>query len=577
MIQRQDALWTGHDIQITPQFTLKRRYGFKKTCSSAFGSSEWPLGFFSFENLSGVVTPIIDTQTNVYSFTSSAKTSLYTKTGGAGQSSFEDVANILYWVDGKNAKKWNGSTVTNLGIVAPVTAPTLSFVSGSLSPLSGYTYGYCYRNSTDGTLSSMSPASASTGPLTSKNIDLSGDRCTDPQCDKIQIYRTLDGGSEFNFLAEIANPVSGTWSFTDSTADSGLNTDIIAPVAGVNDPPPTGASLIVWHAGRLWVASGNVVYFSAGPDCTNGNGTEAWPIGNNFAVPGDILGMAPANGALILFTKDNAWVITGTDSSTFAAPILWQAGFGIASRNSLTFDGDTLYVLTSRGKLWSIGTSLQEVGFSIQDQLSGITPANAYLAIHSSGTDEGLFVSDGSAKIYRYSNVSNGWDLPIQPVGGCGAIGSIEVATADWRLVMGRPTGSGFALERDLTTWTDDGTAYTASATIGSLTIAPPRHVANLASVLLQAAAAGTYPTLSVMLNEIVDNSILPATFTALPNPVPDPPQLPQSLSLLTKRHDLKAATVPLPTHVQHLQIKLDFIAEAFANEIYGFGLFTND
>jgi hypothetical protein len=575
VVTRQDALWDGANIQLTPQFSLRRRYGFSKACTQAFGSSEWPLAFFSFQNLSGTIKLIADTQTNVYSFTSSTKTSIYTKGGGALQSSFNSVANIVYWCDGVNAKKWDGTTVTNMGIVAPSITPGLSFSAGSLSPTVGYKYVYVFKNSSTGHISTASASSASSGVQTSKNITVQANGSGDTQVDKIDVYRTADGGAQYFFVAEINNPGTGTWNYVDSTADSGLNTALIAPLALVNNPPPSGISLLTWYAGRLWAASGNTLYYSGGPDTLNGVGTEAWPPINNFPVPGTITALASTSQGLVVFTRDDAYVVTGTNASTFTVPVLWQSNWGVASQNCVAQDGDTLYIFTTKGQVFSVSQAngLQEIGFLIQQKFTAMTPSSVYLAIHRSGGDEGLFVSDGSANIYRYSTVSSSWDTVIQPVGGVHAISSIEISTSNWALLMGRATGSGFVLKRDLSVFTDDSSTYSASAIIGSIIVAPPRQTAKIESVLTQLVATGTYPTVSVMLNEVTDTSSLPATFTALPNPVPDPPELPQSVSLWVKRHDLKAAAVPLPQIVQHLQIKIVFPSEAAANELWGFGL----
>jgi len=573
LIARQDVLWDGLNMMITPQFTLKRRYGFSKACTAAFGVSEWPLTFFSFENLAGVINQIVDTQTNVYTFTGSAKTSIYTK-GTTGQSSFVDVANILYWVDGNAAKKWNGTTVTNIGIAASITAPTLSFGAGALSPTVGFKYVYVGKNSTTGTTSTASPSSASTGIQTSKNVTVQGDFIADTQANKIDIYRTKDGGSVYYFLAEIANPGSGTWTYTDSTLDANLNTLLIAPVANVNDPPAAGMSLLVWYAGRLWGASGNTLYYSGGPDTLNGVGEESWPPGNNYTVPGNITALAAVTQGLVIFTRDNAFVITGTSAADFTVPMPWQKNFGVPNQNSVTQDGDILYIHTSKGQVWQISAGgLEENGFAIQKQLAAFTVANVYIAIHRNGGDEGLFISDGAANLYRYSAVANSWDTVYQPAGGIGAIASIEGSTNDWSLFMGRPTGSGFILSRDLTTFQDDGVSYSANAIFGSINVAPPHKVAKISCTLLQVTSAGTYPTVAVMLNEITDSSTAPATFTTLPNPVPDPPLIPLGTTVVTKRHDFKAASIPLPEYVQHMQLKVSFAAENAANEIYGFGI----
>ena len=574
LIARQDALWDGLNMTVTPQFTVKRRYGHLKASSVAFGASEWPLTWFDFQKLDGSITLLADTQTNVYTWTSSTKTSIYTKAGGADQSSFVDVANTLYWVDGVNAKKWDGTTVSNMGIATPLTAPTLSFTSGSLSPKVGYHYVYDYVNSSTGTTSSASPFSASTGPQTSQNIVVGGARCTDTQCDKIDIYRTLDGGAVYYFLARINNPGSGSWTYTDSTSDSGLNDLLIAPILGVNNPPAAGMSLLVWFAGRLWGASGNTLYYSTGPDTLNGVQEEAWAPGNNYTLPGAITALAATSQGLIIWTIDDAYVLTGDSAANFTVPNLWQKNWGVQNQNCVCQDGDNLFIISSKGLVFNFGASgLTETGFPIGAQLGAFTPSDCYIVMHRSGADEGIFISDGSANMYRYSQVSNSWDPVYQPVGGCGALYSAEISPENWVLLVGRSTGSGYTLKRDTGTWSDDGTAYTCFTTVGSVVVAPPRQVANIESVLGQFVAVGTYPTVSVLLNEIADTGTPPAVFTTLPNPVPDPPQLQATQSIWTKRHDLKAAQSPLPGHVQHLQIKVAFTAEAQPNEIYGIGL----
>lgn len=563
LINRLDKLWDGHDIELSPRMTLCRRYGYKRYCSQQFGSSDYPLTFYSFKNLAGTIYPLVDTPTKVYTFSTSAITAVFTK-GTTAQTSFQKAGNFVYACDGTSAWKWNGTTQTNMGIAAPVVTPSLTFSSGSLSPSSGYQYVYAYKNSSTGHISTASPASANTGGLTSKNISVSYSASADPQVDKIQIYRTADGGSSYYLLVEVANATS---SYTDSTADSGLNNLIVAPLAHANDPPPSGISLLVWHMGRLWAASGNTLYFSGGPDTTNGVGQEAWPPANNFTVPGAITRLASTSQGLVVFTSDNAFVVGGIDSSSFTAPQLWQENFGVSNQNCVAQDGDLLFVLTTKGQLFEIGGSLQEIGFPIRTSLAAINLANAYVALHRSGADEGLFVGDGGSTVWRYSMAQQSWSPKALPVGGLKCLKSIEVSANNWALMAGRTAGSGYILARDTGTFADDGTAYTASVTIGSIITAPPRQTALVESVLLEAVVAGTYPALNVLLNEIS------GTFSALPNPVPDPPELVASQTIWMKRHDLKAASTPLPQHVRHMQVRLDFIAEAAQNEIFGMAI----
>ena len=552
----------------------------------------------------------------------------------------------------------------NFGIVAPSTSPTLAFgADGPLEPLIGYQYGYCFHNASTGHVSTMSPASANTGPLnnqttveghtvpatgpytvvvinqstfladegvvyantntpltqvssgptvgqysvtggtytfasadasaavditysfsltisTGMTITVDGDCSTDTQVTDVWIFRTDDGGTQFYFLASVANSGS-TWTYTDSSPDDDLNNELIAPIADANNPPPTRLSLLTWYAGRLWGASGNTLYYSGGPDTTLGVGEEAWPPINNFTVPGNITALLSTAAGLIVFTYDDAYAVTGSTSSTFTVPVLWQANYGVPSQNAVAQDGDNAFIFNTQNQIYNIqasasGGTVAAISFIIQDQLQNMIPNNIYLTVHRSGVDEGLFLSDGSTNLWRYSQVAQAWDPVSQPVGGVGAISSLETSAQTWKLMISSPNagiGYGMILQRDLNTYTDNGNTYPAYAVVGSLTVAPPRKVANLASVLTQFTATGTYPTISVLLNEISDTGIFPATFVTLPNPVPDPPQLPPTQTIWTRRHDWKAAQAPLSGHVSHLQIKITFLSEAYPNEILGIGL----
>lgn len=565
VLARQDSLWDGLNIEISPKMTLQRRFGYSRYCSTQFGVSDFPQAFYSFKNLSGTIKAMVDAPTKLYWFNTTSQTAVFTKTSSA-QLSMQKVASTLYFCNGNDAdmKKWDGTTATKWGIVAPTTAPTISLTAGILSPTAGYKYGYVFKNSSTGHVSSMSPPSADTGSQTSKDFILSGARSTDSQVDKIGIYRTDDGGADYFFLAEISNPVSGTWSFTDSTLDTGLDDDILAPIGGINDPPPSGISLVKFHQGRMWVASGNTLYFAAGPDTTNGVPEEAFPAANNFVLPDKITAMLSTSLGLIVFTFDDAYIVQGTDTVSFTCTP-WQQNFGVPSQNAVTQDGDLMFIFTSKGQVFQISTSgLDEIAFPIRSKLAAYTPANVYLTVHRSGGDEGLFLSNGSTDVWRYSVALGAWSPVAQPVGGVKAIASCEVSTGNYQLLAGRSSGSGYILNRDNTSFLDDGTAYTAFVTIGSLVVAPPRQTTLINSILIEAMRVGTYPTVSVLINEVS------GTFTPLPNPVPDPPNLPESQSLFMRRHDLKAAQKPIPQQARHLQVQISLLAENARNEILG-------
>lgn len=569
IIPRYDVLADGLNIEVSNSNTLVRRPAYTRFCSIQFSASNYPLNFYSFQKIDGTINLLADTPNNVYTFTTSTLSSIFTK-GTTAQTRFQKVGNMLYFCDGTDLKKWDGTTVTNWGIVAPSTAPSLSFSTGSLSPASGYQYVYAFKNSSSGHISTASPVSANTGPRTSKNIGVSGDRSTDPQVDKIEIYRTNDGGSTFNFLAEISNPGAGTWSYTDSTADSGLNDFIQPAIDHINDPPPAGATDVKFHMGRMWLAVSNKVYFGAGGDTLVGVPEEAFPPANVFVFPGKVTALLSITPGLLVFTSDNIYIIGGgPDLLTFLST-LWLNNFGVKGPNCVAQDGDLFYIYTSRRQLWEISSSQAEVGFSIGDQLkANFDPTTSCLALHRNGSDAGLFISDGSANVYKYNIAFQCWSPVAQPTGGVGIISSIETSAANWSLLAGRTSGSGYIISRDLTSYTDDGGTYSAYATVGTTTLAQPGHTYPLDSILVERMPVGTAHTCAVLLNEVS------GSFTTVPNPVADPWQLTASSTIISVRHDLKAATTPLPQLVRHLQVKITFASEAFKNEILGLAFKT--
>ena len=81
------------------------------------------------------------------------------------------------------------------------------------------------------------------------------------------------------------------------------------------------------------------------------------------------------------------------------------------------------------------------------------------MTFHRDGEDIGLFLSNGSNTIIRYGAiVVRAWSVPAKPVGGCGAINSIEIPAALTVLMMAPATGGGYLQIRDLSSFSDGGT-----------------------------------------------------------------------------------------------------------------------
>lgn len=439
----------------------------------------------------------------------------------------------------------------------------------------GYQYVSAFHT-TSGQVSTASPVSQATGPvLGSIQIPLSGNGSDDSTCDFIWLFRTDDRGSTFQFLDQVANPGAGNmWTFTDTHPDSDLNEFLQAPIDDGNDPPPTGIINLTYHLGRIWGSVGNTVYYTRTADATAGNPLESFPPLNYFVFPSKVTRMWASALGLFVFTISDVYLILGqgTDSSPLYA-IPYLQGIGLLSYNALDINGSIAYLFTSDGQLISFDPSsgISEIGFPIGDLLGQLNPANVYVTWHVSGsTDKALYVSDGSTGWYRMNPTSApetglSWSPKANVTGGCSAVQSVEVSPGVKKLLVG-PGSSGPILERDLTVWADNGTAYAANATFGSLVLALPGQISEVAFVATDSINIGTAMTLAVRMDEIS------GSFESLTTSVPDPPQLAASASVYGLRFYFSQTQAP--AWCRHLQIKVSWPSEAQPNEMLTMTIF---
>jgi hypothetical protein len=126
-------------------------------------------------------------------------------------------------------------------------------------------------------------------------------------------------------------------------------------------------------------------------------------------------------------------------------------------------------------------------------------------------------------------------------------------------------------LQRDLTkfsdaalTTVDDGTPYTAFATIGSVVLCHPSELAMALFLTLESAAVGSHPGVSILLDEVAASIAVP--FADLGPYVPDPPILVAPQTLYSDR--FYVSHTQQPAICRHMQVKVAWPAEAAANEL---------
>src|SRR5690349_295560 len=74
-----DALIDGQDMELLDTYQLQRRPGFSRICSQQLAAGEIPNQFMGARNSAGTLFPMIDTNQRVATFSSSAITTLWSK------------------------------------------------------------------------------------------------------------------------------------------------------------------------------------------------------------------------------------------------------------------------------------------------------------------------------------------------------------------------------------------------------------------------------------------------------------------------------------------------------------------
>jgi hypothetical protein len=115
------------------------------------------------------------------------------------------------------------------------------------------------------------------------------------------------------------------------------------------------------------------------------------------------------------------------------------------------------------------------------------------------------------------------------------------------------------------------GTPYPCYAVIGSIVLANPGQIAKIAFVTTTCVKTGSPVVLGLILNEA--RPYYKGSFDIIKRWVPDPPNLPPSKSFYQQRFYV-AEDHETPAYCMHLQVMLQFPAEAAQNEVQTFCIF---
>jgi hypothetical protein len=351
----------------------------------------------------------------------------------------------------------------------------------------------------------------------------------------VQITATQQtGGTDATFevrnvRARLTGSTSTTgWVFNDFVPDNNLDVLQIAPLSHLGDPPPgapgstinTPVTATAYWNGRIWMASGNFVYFTAGPDCENGIPEQACPPAYRFQFSGPVVNLIPApdGAALLVYLTDRVRAILGGPETIAFYPTDAFSNFGISNPNSVFRDGSMLGQFLTQGQYFELlGENKLEIGEHIADYLSAnFEPALTYATMHRNGLDVGMFLSNGVDTVLRYGSNIGAWSVPAFPLCGAGALRSIETSVGTFSLMLASPNG-GVSTATPLTTPELGASAGTGTAWLNpsNITMGSPTDYAtiSLVGVASQTLQASHYP-LNIPENAIISGVRVSVTGT---------------------------------------------------------------
>ena len=451
-------------------------------------------------------------------------------------------------------------------------------------------YGYAFMNSATVDVSNMSPASTPITVIQGNEVMVQGDGSTQSGVDTVVIYRIPQGGSTFLYLDQIPNPPVGQkWTYIDNTPDSGLDTEIQAQVGGEGTPVPAGATCMGYHLTRIFVAVGNVVWISSGPDATVAGSSGNAGFDTQLVAQSKITRFWACSLGMVVFTVRDAYIILGSATDTDPLyMVVFIEDLPLRSYDCFTVNKTTPYLLMGNNQLVALDPSagIIEAGFPIADRLiDEYDSASSYVTFHSqSSLDTALYVANGgiaptpdggttpaTGQWYRMSannapEQGSAWSTKASLSGfNMGCVQSVEILPGIYRLLISGTT-AGPILQRDRTKNTDNGDPYPVDTVFGNIVLAQPGQLAALSFITLESVRLGTRAGLALLLGEIS------GTFDVLNRTRQDPPNLPPSSTLYSDRYHF--AQNQNEAWCRHFQMAISWPAEDAANELLTFTIF---
>jgi hypothetical protein len=274
----------------------------------------------------------------------------------------------------------------------------------------------------------------------------------------VEVYRTAAGGKTLYLVASSQSP-NNTYGTTqwipcpntgitneplllsDAMTDATLLSQprlyrqpLLGPGASVDRFPPPPASHICSHKDRLFVASGDTVYYSS----FSIDGESPWYNPQfSFYVPGGgtsgITALASLDGRLVIFKRDTIFVVDGDgppenggSGAEFSPPLRLAAEFGCISANSVRNTPLGIIFRSRRGvELLSRKLDVQWIGEQVRATVDAHSKTCGTAFNSVTGEIKMLLASDSSLGTYSgtgvcvvYDTASGAWSTAKYTDGG---------------------------------------------------------------------------------------------------------------------------------------------------------------
>jgi len=254
-------------------------------------------------------------------------------------------------------------------------------VQGIMSPLLGvYQYQMTYYNSADGTESGPSLFSAEIdldkrSQVTLTNLPVS----TDPQVDERRLYRVGGNLTTSTLVTELDNIVTV---YVDDTADTDLTGQLLSSSIAFN--PPIGLAFLTTAYAMLFGAEGSKLRFTPIGD------PNSWPELHFLEFDLDITGIAAVSNGILVFTKYETNLVTGTGPNALSKQRL-SADQGCLAFESIQVMGGAALWVSTDGICTSGGgpvmvVSKQTLGKYSVDATASAVFDESYYVLDSGGT-----------------------------------------------------------------------------------------------------------------------------------------------------------------------------------------------